>query len=338
MKSNFRKVALLLATLALLCSALFVGTATVSAADEPTLVVTDAEGKAGDEVTVQIKLENNPGIVSAVTRVRYDASVLEFVSCEAEGSYADARPVINTDKYPTKNPVVINFCDAIADADYTEELFATFVFKIKDDAAAGVYPFTLTCDYEGDWYNLNWDIIEFTEQVGAVTVIGDEPVCAHEYDCDCDPDCNLCGEIREVSHHIEHIAAVAPTCFENGNIEYWFCDVCGQVWLDEACTLNSNLKAVILPMAHCELTHVEAKAPTCFEDGNIEYWYCEACGYAWLDAEGTLPTNLKAVILPMTHCELTHVEAVAPTCFENGNIEYWYCEACGYAWLDAEGT
>ena len=30
----------------------------------------------------------------------------------------------------------------------------------------------------------------------------------------------------------------------------------------------------------------------------IEYWYCEACGYAWLDAECTLNTNLKAVILP----------------------------------------
>ena len=51
-------------------------------------------------------------------------------------------------------------------------------------------------------------------------------------------------------------------------------------------------------MAHAEATHVEAKAPTCYENGNIEYWYCEDCGQAWLDAECTLNTNLKAVILP----------------------------------------
>ena len=138
--------------------------------------------------------------------------------------------------------------------------------------------------------------------------------------------------------NVEYVAAVAPTCFTNGNIEHWSCPDCGYAWLDAELMRNTNQKAVILPMAHAELTHEEAKEPTCFEDGNIEYWYCEACGYAWLDAEGTQNTNLKAVTLPMAHAELTHVAAKEPTCFEDGNIEYWYCEACGYAWLDAAGT
>ena len=205
MKSNFRKVALLLAVVALLCSALFANTAIVSAAGDPTLVVASAEGKAGDEVAVQIKLENNPGLVSAVIKVGYDADALELVSVEAEGAYADARPTINT----KKNPFVVNFCDAIADEDYTEELFATATFKIKDTAAAGVYNFTLKCDYEGDFYKLNWDVIEFVEQVGAITVIGDAPACEHAYDDKYDVDCNLCGEIREVP------GPVAPEVPEN---------------------------------------------------------------------------------------------------------------------------
>ncbi|MBR6578011.1 MAG: hypothetical protein IKK74_03615, partial [Clostridia bacterium] len=34
--------------------------------------------------------------------------------------------------------------------------------------------------------------------------------------------------------------------------------------------------------------------------GNIEYWYCTECGYAWLDELCTKNTNLKAVILPAT--------------------------------------
>ena len=140
--------------------------------------------------------------------------------------------------------------------------------------------------------------------------------------------------------HLEatHVEAKAPTCYENGNIEYWYCEACGQAWLDADCTLNTNLKAVVLPMAHAEATHVEAKAPTCYENGNIEHWYCAECGQAWLDADCTLNTNLKAVVLPMAHAEATHVEAKAPTTTENGNIEYWYCEECGQAWLDADCT
>jgi len=150
---------------------------------------------------------------------------------------------------------------------------------------------------------------------------------------------NMMSIVKPMGHGtITHVEAVAPTCYEDGNIEYWYCEACGQAWLDEACTLNTNLKAVVLPMAHGTIAHVEAVAPTCFEDGNIEYWYCEACGQAWLDEACTLNTNLKAVVLPMAHDELTHVAAVEPTCTEEGNIEYWYCEACGMAWLDAEGT
>ena len=52
-------------------------------------------------------------------------------------------------------------------------------------------------------------------------------------------------------------------------------------------------------MAHAEATHVAAKDATCIELGNIEYWYCEACGQAWLDEACTLNTNLKAVVLPL---------------------------------------
>ena len=55
----------------------------------------------------------------------------------------------------------------------------------------------------------------------------------------------------------------------------------------------------MLPLAHV-VEHVEAKAATATETGNIEYWYCKDCGYAWLDEACTKNTNLKAVILPAT--------------------------------------
>ena len=155
-----------------------------------------------------------------------------------------------------------------------------------------------------------------------------------------DEACTLNTNLKSVilpatQHTVEHVEAVAATCFEQGNIEYWYCTTCGYAWLDADCTLNTNLKAVILPVSH-NVKHVEAVAPICDEDGNVEYWYCEDCGYAWLDEYLHLNTNLKAVVLPAVGHTVEHVAAVAATCTKNGNIEYWYCTDCGYAWLNAE--
>ena len=95
---------------------------------------------------------------------------------------------------------------------------------------AGVMTYTCAC---GDSY---------TEEIAATG--------EHEYFSDCDTVCMNCyQETREASHNVIHADAVAPTCNAMGNIEYWYCDVCGMAWLDEACTLNTNRFAVILPMA-----------------------------------------------------------------------------------------
>ena len=161
-----------------------------------------------------------------------------------------------------------------------------------------------------------------TSQMKNGWIIEVKKPCEHEYFDACDPICLLCGEEREVAHNVVHVAAKAATCTELGNIEYWYCDKCGAAWLNAECTQNTNLRAVVLPMAEheffndCEtvcincyqevreashsIGYVDAKAATCTENGNIEYWYCNVCGAAWLNAECTLNTNLRAVILPAT--------------------------------------
>ena len=135
-------------------------------ASDAVIVISDAVGSAGDEVSVTIRLQNNPGIVSAVLRVGYDADALELISIKMGETYAAANPVLNMDN----NPFVINFCDTLVDVDYTEELFATATFRIKEGAAAGTYPFTLTYSCEDDFFNLAWDVVDFDAQVGGVTV------------------------------------------------------------------------------------------------------------------------------------------------------------------------
>ena len=160
--------------------------------NEPTIVIESVTAKAGDTIQVPIKLKNNPGLISAGIKVSYDSNVLELVDKAAGADYPAY--CFSYSKNLTANPYTISFCNAVNDEDYTSEDFATLTFKVKEDAAPGTYPFTVTCNYESDWYNLTWDAIYFAEDIGAVTVDG------HEYDDACDPDCNLCGEVRDNIH------------------------------------------------------------------------------------------------------------------------------------------
>ena len=91
----------------------------------------------------------------------------------------------------------------------------------------------------------------------------------------------------------------------------------------------------VIPASH-KLTKVEAKAATCTEDGNKEYWTCEHCKKYFL-SDDTNPETAKAVelsetVIPASH-KLTKVEAKDATCAENGNIEHWTCEHCGKYFL-----
>ena len=207
--------------------------------------------------------------------------------------------------------------------------------------------------------------------------------------------CSTCGEITvaqketaPIAHTIAHVDAKTVVCgdTENGNVEYWYCTVCGYAWLDAECTKVTNILSVVTPAAAAHtIVHVDGVPAFCgAESANLEYWYCSTCGFAWLDAACTQNTNLLAVVLPVaeahnfekheakeatcfemgniayeicTNCNvvvlengvfsnilsvqtpilhnLEYVAAKAATATENGNIEYWYCKDCGYAWLDS---
>lgn len=111
-----------------------------------------------------------------------------------------------------------------------------------------------------------------------------------------------------------------------GNLAKYYCTGC-----------NKLLKTEEAPEEECkhpDLKHVEAVPATCMAEGNIEHWYCEACETLWQDASLTQITNHKNVIVPVAEHDLVHVEAVAATCMDEGNIEHWYCKVCEVVWQD----
>ena len=301
---------------------------------DPTIVVSNVEGEAGDTVNVAVSLKNNPGIISARLKIGYDANALELIEA-TNGDFAAAGYSFSEQGV---NPYVVNWCLATLKANDTSELLATLTFKIKDDAAAGTYPLTLVIADPDDFYNVDWDTVEFALADGSITVIGDEPEapeCTHSYESDCDPICDLCGESRPVhTEGIIHFDAVDAGCHYIGNIEYWYCPECECYWADAELTQVTNSKSVILPAKGGDVAHIEAVEAGCHYNGNVEYWVCYECEQVWTNEALTELTNIKNVILPALESTATYVAAVEPTCQSEGNVEYWFCDKCEQVWTD----
>ncbi|MBO4216562.1 MAG: leucine-rich repeat protein [Clostridia bacterium] len=169
------------------------------------------------------------------------------------------------------------------------------------------------------------------------------PDCKEYYsDEGCTAPIDLGSTVIEKTGHIflVHHAAVAPTCTEDGNIEYWYCKDCGNRYSDEACTVQVNRAGTVAPkLGHGGRIYTAAKAATCTEDGNIEYWYCPDCGCYYSDEACTVTTAIEDTVIAKTnHANKSHAAAKAPTCTEDGNTEYWYCPDCGCCYSDEACT
>ena len=97
----------------------------------------------------------------------------------------------------------------------------------------------------------------------------------------------------------------------------------------------------VTPPAHtCTLTKVPAKAATCTEDGNIEYYQCSdpTCGKLYKDAAGTQEITKADIVIKAGHTDLKLYPAKEPTCDRDGCVAYWFCTGCDNYYFDNNGA
>lgn len=131
-----------------------------------------------------------------------------------------------------------------------------------------------------------------------------------------------------VKHNAVKVERKDPTCTENGNIEYWYCEACRKYFHDEALTKELKQEETIIKAKGHNAVKTEEKLATCTEDGNIEYWYCDVCKKYFSDAEFKNEISFDKTVIPATGHNLTKVDKKNPTIDAAGNTEYWYCEVC----------
>ena len=105
---------------------------------------------------------------------------------------------------------------------------------------------------------------------------------------------------------------------EGNNFDGWYL---GEELYDFDTEVTDNLSLVarwseiVIPI---ELTKVEAKDPTCTEDGNIEYWV-DSNGKRFKDEAGETPAPLDEIVIRALGHDFGEWGSVAPaTCIENG--------------------
>lgn len=175
------------------------------------------------------------------------------------------------------------------------------------------------------------------------------------------------------THHMTPVAANPATCTTDGNKAYYVCSGCSK-WFEDATgsvEITDHSSVVLGHLGH-DWADATCTAPkTCSRCGATEgnalghdfavSWSSDASGH-WhacsrcdaKDGEATHTPDREAATetdpIKCSECDyiitaalghthsLTKVEAKAPTCTEDGNIEYYTCSGCSKLFADATGN
>ena len=132
-----------------------------------------------------------------------------------------------------------------------------------------------------------------------------------------------------------------PTCLANGSYKYIATVTYSSDYASEATYTNNNTYT-INKHAHTDNgSKTEAKAASCLEAGNYEYWTCSECGNYFSSStlsDDSMYANKSDVIIAKEDHSMTETPAKVATCEEDGNIQYWTCSKCHFKYKDVQGN
>ena len=130
------------------------------------------------------------------------------------------------------------------------------------------------------------------------------------------------GHAQTVTATVSGKQKVAPTCTDKGTTTYT-----AKVNFETKDYTDTKDVQDIKALGH-KLTKTAAKAATCTEAGNKEYYTCGTCGKFFSDKDGKTEIVKDSWVIKALGHDLTETPAVTPTCAAGGNNEYWTCSVC----------
>lgn len=150
--------------------------------------------------------------------------------------------------------------------------------------------------------------------------------CNHEYDNDCDTECNLCGFKREPKHSYVFIDGKSATCTENGYKDAYQCEVC-EKWFDvDESKTPIDGRPEIKADGH-KYTFVTGQDATCTAVGYKDAYQCTVCE-KWFDTDdGKTPLEGRPEIEVKGH-DWETVNGYDATCTDSGLTSGEQCGVC----------
>lgn len=137
---------------------------------EPQLQAATVSASAGEDIEIPVELSGNPGIIALTFTFSYDTDVLELLSVEDCGLFADASFTPSGDI--TMVPFRLIWEDALAPDNYTDNgTMAILHFHVLDTAASGLSEVEINVE-ASNTFDVNLDDVYVESVNGGVEVAG----------------------------------------------------------------------------------------------------------------------------------------------------------------------
>lgn len=295
-----------------------------------TISVPETWGNPGDNVEIDIRIADNPGILGATITVSWDER-LTLIS-DASGAVFGEMTYTPPSKYIASGTNFLWFGNEVNSV--FDGVILKLVFCVDEDVQNNdILPIKVSY--------INGEIVDSKKK--SVTVnINDGAIRAITYipgDVNGDGRVNMLDLVK-LSQYISDGCVTDPEGY-NAVVVSEACDVDsnGRInildliklsqYNSDGCVTDPKGYNVVLNPAklpecvHSHMEKVEARTPTCTEAGNSEYWHCTKCGKYFADADGNNEINESDTVLSATG----HTYSKA----WSFNEEYhWHSATCGH--------
>ncbi len=286
-----------------------------------TLTVGTKTAMQGKTVDIDVIISNNPGISALKINVAYD-KVLTLQNVTLSSTFPQvATPV------PYQNPQPISLLSPLKEVTVNGAL-ATLTFLVAEDVENG-YEAKVSVTYDkANILDMDLNEVEMTVVNGSIKVLdfipGDvnddgtvnlkDAVKLFRYVADVDMDVN----IKAIDVTGDGVATLADAVILFRYAAGW------------------DIELIPAIVCEHELTETEAKAATCTEDGNKQFWHCSKCDKYFTDADAKVAVNAADTVVAATDHTEEVIPAVTPTYTQTGLTEGRKCSVCGIWTVEQE--